>query len=204
MSSNVGPEFDGGRVAEAALERKYKAGRSRILADYRYAQIWADGNYLGARVDGEKTALLCVEGAGEDEVKELLGMDLGYRESTESCSGALISLWDCGMDALVGAPYDISPAPLEPPRTESAGRVAECAACRGKAQVECDIRCADAVGLKPHSTLMHICALVDCIVAVLFSETDLLEQSEEQLAALEANRKLLDALSARFRSVKQQ
>ena len=40
--------------------------------------------YLGAGVDREKTALLCVVGAREDGVKELLGMELGYRESTET------------------------------------------------------------------------------------------------------------------------
>ena len=47
----------------------------------------------------EKTALLCVVGAREDGVKELLGMELGYRESTESWSGVLRSLRDRGMSA---------------------------------------------------------------------------------------------------------
>ena len=59
----------------------------------------ADGVYLGAGVDREKTALLCVVGAREDGVKELLGMELGYRESTESWSSVLRSLRDRGMDA---------------------------------------------------------------------------------------------------------
>ena len=45
-------------------------------------------------MDREKTALLCVVGAREDGVKELLGMELGYRESTESWSGVLRSLRD--------------------------------------------------------------------------------------------------------------
>ena len=58
----------------------------------RYAYIWADGVYLGAGVHKEKTALLCVVGAREDGVKELLGMELGYRESTENWSGVLRSL----------------------------------------------------------------------------------------------------------------
>ena len=70
-----------------------------MLNKYRYAYIWADGVYLGAGVDREKTALLCVVGAREDGVKELLGMELGYRESTESWSGVLRSLRDRGMDA---------------------------------------------------------------------------------------------------------
>ena len=73
-------------------ESEYRSWRSRRLDEHRYAYIWADGVYLRAGVDREKTALLCVVGAREDGVKELLGMELGYRESTESWSGVLRSL----------------------------------------------------------------------------------------------------------------
>ena len=45
------------------------------------------------------TALLCVVGAREDGEKELVGMELGYRESTESWSGMLRGLRDRGMSA---------------------------------------------------------------------------------------------------------
>ena len=78
-------------------ESEYRAWCSRKLDECRYAYIWADGVYLGAGVDREKTALLCVVGAREDGVKELLGMELGYRESTESWSGVLRSLRDRGL-----------------------------------------------------------------------------------------------------------
>ncbi len=80
-------------------EDEYRAWRSRRLDSRRYAYIWADGVYLGAGVDREKTALLCVVGASEDGTKELLGMELGYRESAESWAGALRGLRDRGMDA---------------------------------------------------------------------------------------------------------
>ena len=80
-------------------ESEYRAWCSRKLDECRYAYIWADGVYLGAGVDREKTALLCVVGAREDGVKELLGMELGYRESTESWSGVLRSLRDRGLSA---------------------------------------------------------------------------------------------------------
>ena len=80
-------------------ESEYRAWCSRKLEECRYAYIWADGVYLGAGVDREKTALLCVVGAREDGVKELLGMELGYRESTESWSGVLRSLRDRGLSA---------------------------------------------------------------------------------------------------------
>ncbi|MDP3880200.1 MAG: transposase [Dehalococcoidales bacterium] len=57
--------------------------RKRPLWGHRYAYTWEDGVYLGAVLEKEKTALLCVVGAREDEEKELLFMDPGYRESPE-------------------------------------------------------------------------------------------------------------------------
>ena len=80
-------------------EDEYREWRSRRLDSCRYAYIWADGVYLGAGVDREKTALLCVVGAREDRTKELVGMELGYRESAESWAGVLRGLRDRGMDA---------------------------------------------------------------------------------------------------------
>ena len=47
-------------------EEEYRTWRSSRLDEYRYAYIWADGVYLGAGRDREKTALLCVVGARED------------------------------------------------------------------------------------------------------------------------------------------
>ena len=42
---------------------------------------------------------MCVVGAREDGTKELVGMELGYRESTESWGSVLRGLRDRGMDA---------------------------------------------------------------------------------------------------------
>ena len=125
-------------------ESEYRAWCSRKLDDYRYAYIWADGVYLGAGVDREKTALLCVVGAREDGVKELLGMELGYRESTESWSGVLRRLegsWDERAAAggwglrfgVVGCarcrvPDNGPPALLEPPDAECSVSAAKGAA----------------------------------------------------------------------------
>ena len=122
-------------------ESEYRAWCSRKLEECRYAYIWADGVYLGAGVDREKTALLCVVGAREDGVKELLGMELGYRESTESWSGVLRSLRDRGLSAPLLAVGDGalgsvgcarcgvsdcgSSEVLEPPCAERAEQVAE-------------------------------------------------------------------------------
>jgi len=78
---------------------EYEAWRQRPLGEQRYAYVWADGVYLGAGSEAEKTALLCVLGAREDGTKELLALELGYRESTESWAAVLRGLRDRGLAA---------------------------------------------------------------------------------------------------------
>ena len=76
---------------------EYEAWRQRPLGEHRYAYIWADGVYLSAGAEQEKTALLCVLGAREDGEKELLAMAPGYRESTESWADVMRDLRDRGL-----------------------------------------------------------------------------------------------------------
>ena len=71
---------------------EYAAWRTRPLSDHQYAYIWADGVYLDAGQEDERTALLCVLGAREDGEKELLAIELGYRESTASWADVLRGL----------------------------------------------------------------------------------------------------------------
>ncbi|MDP3063054.1 MAG: IS256 family transposase [Chloroflexota bacterium] len=78
---------------------EYEAWRKRPLWEHQYAYIWADGIYLGAGLEKEKTALLCVLGAREDGEKEFLAMESGYRESTESWAGTLRDLRSRGLQA---------------------------------------------------------------------------------------------------------
>jgi transposase-like protein len=78
---------------------EYEMWRLRPLWEHRYAYIWADGVYLGAGLEKEKTALLCILGAKEDGEKELVAMEPGYRESTESWASVLRDLRGRGMDA---------------------------------------------------------------------------------------------------------
>lgn len=78
---------------------EYAAWRRRWLGDHRYAYIWADGVYLGVGEEVEKSALLCVLGAREDGIKELLAMELGYRESTESWASVARDLRERGLAA---------------------------------------------------------------------------------------------------------
>jgi transposase-like protein len=77
--------------------QEYQEWRQRPLSAHRYAYIWADGIYLAAGTEKEKTALLCILGAREDGEKELLAMESGYRESTESWAEVLRDLRDRGL-----------------------------------------------------------------------------------------------------------
>jgi len=78
---------------------EYEAWCRRPLWEHQYAYIWADGIYLGAGLEKDKTALLCVLGAREDGGKEFLAMEPGYRESTESWAEVLRDLRSRGLQA---------------------------------------------------------------------------------------------------------
>jgi transposase-like protein len=78
--------------------QEYAAWRQRMLTE-RYAYVWADGVYLGVGQQAERTAILCVLGVREDGTKELLAMELGYRESTASWATVLRDLRDRGLFA---------------------------------------------------------------------------------------------------------
>lgn len=77
---------------------EYDVWRRRRLEGHRYVYIWADGVYLAVGSEDEKSALLCVVGLREDGEKELLAMQLGYRESTESWGDVLRDLKERGMN----------------------------------------------------------------------------------------------------------
>jgi putative transposase len=49
--------------------------------------------------EADKSALLCVRGARDDGTKELLALELGYRESTQSWQDVLRNLRDRGLTA---------------------------------------------------------------------------------------------------------
>ena len=54
----------------------YQEWRQRRLDAHQYTYIWADGIYLAAGSEKEKTVLLCILGAREDGEKELLAVEL--------------------------------------------------------------------------------------------------------------------------------
>ena len=86
------------RLKECWAE-EYAQWQRRLLAEHEYAYIWADGVYLGVGTEDQKSVLLCIIGAREDGTKELLALELGYRESTESWKEVLRNLRSRGMKA---------------------------------------------------------------------------------------------------------
>jgi transposase-like protein len=78
-------------------EDEYRLWRSRPLTE-RYVYLIADGIYLKAGQEREKTAVLVILGVRADGRKELLAMEEGYRESTGSWAEVLGGLRDRGMD----------------------------------------------------------------------------------------------------------
>lgn len=78
-------------------EQEYEAWRRRSLDLERFVYLWADGIYLGAGLEKENSCLLTIVGARADGTKELLAMELGYRESKASWGEVLRDLRDRGL-----------------------------------------------------------------------------------------------------------
>jgi putative transposase len=77
--------------------REYEIWRQRPLDHDRCVYVWADGIYLGAGLEKEKSCLLTLLGARSDGTKELLAMEIGYRESKDSWAEVLRSLRTRGL-----------------------------------------------------------------------------------------------------------
>lgn len=63
---------------------EYKVWQKQDLSCKRYVYWWADGIYLTARLESEKTCMLVIVGADKDGKKELVGLMDGFRESKQS------------------------------------------------------------------------------------------------------------------------
>ena len=82
------------------LKRKWKgefeSWKKRDLGKKRYVYLWVDGIHLNVRMD-DKQCVLVVIGATEDGRKELLTVEGGYRESTQSWREVLLNLRERGL-----------------------------------------------------------------------------------------------------------
>jgi transposase-like protein len=61
-----------------------EAWKKRDLTDKEYCYVWVDGIYFGARNSENDLCVLVMIGATKEGKKELIMIEIGYRESTES------------------------------------------------------------------------------------------------------------------------
>ena len=64
----------------------------RDLSAHRYVYVWADGVYLQARMEPQAECMLVILGATPEGKKELVGFQVGVRESTQSWRELLVDL----------------------------------------------------------------------------------------------------------------
>jgi transposase-like protein len=73
----------------------------RPLTDKEYVYVWADGVYFNIRLEEDRLACLVVVGVLPDGRKEVIALEDGYRESTESWASVLRDLKRRGLTAPV-------------------------------------------------------------------------------------------------------
>ncbi len=79
------------RLKESWAE-DYTRWQRRDLSARRYVYVWADGVYLQARMEPTAECMLVMIGATPEGKKELLGFQVGVRESAQSWRELLIDL----------------------------------------------------------------------------------------------------------------
>ena len=87
-------------------QEEYQAWRKRSLKGKEYIYVWADGIYFNIRLEDDRLACLVIVGVLPDGRKEVIALEDGYRESTESWSGVLRDLKRRGMTAPILAVGD--------------------------------------------------------------------------------------------------
>ena len=76
--------------------QEYRAWTERDLSDKRYVYFWADGIYSNVRMD-DRLCLLVIVGVTEHGYKELVAVEDGFRESSDSWGEVLIKLKQKGL-----------------------------------------------------------------------------------------------------------
>lgn len=87
-------------------EQDYRQFHNRSLAGRDYVYVWADGIHFNVRLEDDRLCTLVMIGTRPDGTKELLAVEDGYRESTESWKELLRDLKRRGMQAPVVAVGD--------------------------------------------------------------------------------------------------
>jgi transposase-like protein len=73
-------------------QTEYQRWQKRDLSARRYVYIWADGVYLQARLEPQAECMLVLIGATPEGRKELVGFQVGTRESAQSWRELLVGL----------------------------------------------------------------------------------------------------------------
>ena len=87
----------------AAWDEEYRRFRQRDLTDRDYVYVWVDGIHFNIRLEDDRLCTLVLIGARPDGTKELVALEDGYRESTDSWATVLRDLRRRGMRAPVVA-----------------------------------------------------------------------------------------------------
>lgn len=81
----------------SALVPIIPALQERDLSAREYVYVWVDGVHFRLRLEGERLCALVMIGACDDGRKELIAIEDGYRESSQSWATLLRSLKRRGM-----------------------------------------------------------------------------------------------------------
>ena len=76
----------------AAWQAEYDRWQERDLSARRYVYVWADGVYLQARMEEQAECMLVLIGATPEGRKELVGFQIGVRESAQSWRELLVDV----------------------------------------------------------------------------------------------------------------
>ncbi len=90
----------------ASWEAEYQTWRTRSLADTEYVYVWVDGVHFRVRLEEDRLCTLVMIGVRSDGTKELVAVEDGYRESTDSWATVLRDLKRRGLRAPVVAVGD--------------------------------------------------------------------------------------------------
>jgi putative transposase len=76
----------------AEWQGEYEGWQARDLSARHYVYVWADGVYLQARMEDHAECMLVLIGATPEGRKELVGFQVGIRESTQSWRELLVEV----------------------------------------------------------------------------------------------------------------
>jgi len=104
LKALLGPEASGFSATTVTRllkiwQEEYGTWRKRSLAGKEYVYIWADGVYFNVRLEEDRLACLVIVGVLPNGRKEVIALEDGYRESTESWASVLRDLKRRGLVA---------------------------------------------------------------------------------------------------------